>query len=145
MPVSGVIKLADTNVRVAVCADGHTHHARAKEWFNGQADSTCAMCRVTQMALLRHLTNPKIMGVNVQSQIQAWDSYDKLVNDPRVVWLHEPPALEGVFRGLTQAASPAHARWTDAFLAAFALTSQTQLVTFDQGFSGLAGLDLRVL
>jgi toxin-antitoxin system PIN domain toxin len=145
MPVSGVIKLADANVWVAVCADGHTHHAQAREWFNAQPDSTCGMCRLTQMALLRHLTNAKIMGVNVQSQAQAWRSYDLLVNDPRVVWVEEPPGLEATFRRLTQSDSPSHARWTDAFLAAIALASQQQLVTFDQGFGRFAGLDLQVL
>jgi len=39
MPASGVIKPVDTNV-----------------WFEAQNDAICAFCRVTQMALLRHLT-----------------------------------------------------------------------------------------
>jgi hypothetical protein len=36
------------------------------------------------MALLRHLTNAKIMGRFVQSQQDAWKHYDRLANDPRV-------------------------------------------------------------
>ena len=64
MPASGVIKLVDANVWLAVAFSGHVHHAPAKTWFEGQNDATCAFCRVTQMALLRHLTNSKIMGLS---------------------------------------------------------------------------------
>ncbi|MBI4323888.1 MAG: PIN domain-containing protein [Chloroflexi bacterium] len=144
MPAFG-IKLADANVWLAFAADGHTHHAQAREWLNAQADESCAVCRVTQMALLRHLTNSKIMGENVQTQVQAWQTYDKLASDARVVYLEEPAALAAVFRSFTQEVFPAHERWSDAYLAAFAVVSHSQLVTFDHGFRRFAGLDLLVL
>ena len=145
MPASGAIKLVDANVWLAISADGHTHHAKAKDWFNTQAEQDCAMCRVAQMALPRHLTNSKIMGVNVQTQAEAWQTHDKLANDPRVIFLNEPAMMDTAFRGFTQATSPSHGVWTDAYLAAFAVSSQAQLVTFDQGFGRYAGLDLLVL
>ena len=138
MPASGAIKLA-------VAFSDHAHHAKAKEWFAVQPDGSCAFCRVTQMALLRHLTNSRIMGRFVQSQQDAWKNYEKLANDPRVVFLHEPATVETAFRGFTQATSPSHGVWTDAYLAAFAVASPAQFVTFDQGFSRFAGLDLLVL
>ena len=97
------------------------------------------------MALLRHLTNSKIMGVNVQTQAEAWQAYDKLANDGRVILLPEPGTLERRLRSLTQASSPSHGLWTDAYLAAFAIESNAQLVTFDRGFGGFSGLDLLVL
>jgi uncharacterized protein len=59
MPASGGIKLADANVWLAVAFSDHGHHATARTWFEAQADDSCAICRVTQMALLRHLTNSK--------------------------------------------------------------------------------------
>lgn len=71
--------------------------------------------------------------------------YDKLLNDPRVRFLDEPPGLETMSRSLTQAFSPSQALWTDAYLAAFVIQTQSQLVTFDQGLSRFAGLDLFVL
>ena len=40
MPASGGIRLVDANVWLAASADGHTHHARAKEWFDAQAPQT---------------------------------------------------------------------------------------------------------
>jgi predicted nucleic acid-binding protein len=67
MKASG-ISLVDANVWLAIALDGHVHHAAALAWFDGQAEGTCAFCRITQLAFLRHLTNPKIMGAaNVRS------------------------------------------------------------------------------
>jgi len=71
MPVSGVTKLVDVNVWLAISVDGHTHHRQAAHWFQAQSEVSCAFCRVTQLAILRHLTNSKIMGVNTQTQREA--------------------------------------------------------------------------
>jgi toxin-antitoxin system PIN domain toxin len=142
MPVSGVIKLVDANVWLALAFSDHLHHARAKEWFDAQVEDSCAFCRVTQMALLRHLTNAKVMGTFVQSQRQAWENFDKLTADPRVCFADEPAGLMEKFREFTRSDTPAHALWTDAYLAAFACGRGAQMVTFDQGFKRFAGLAL---
>jgi predicted nucleic acid-binding protein len=97
------------------------------------------------MALLRHLTNSKIMGKFVQSQQEAWRAYDALTADPRVVFLFEPPTIDAEFRNLSQSSSPSHQRWTDAYLAAAAKLIAAQLVTFDCGFTNFAGLDVALL
>ncbi|NJM54812.1 MAG: PIN domain-containing protein [Verrucomicrobiae bacterium] len=144
MPASG-IKLADANVWLAAVFTDHQHHTAARQWFETQPDRTVAFCRVTQMALLRHLTNTRIMGAFVLSQQEAWSTYQRLVNDARVIFLPEPAALEMTFRGLSQATTPSQEHWTDAFLAAFAIQSAAQLVTFDHGFTRFAGLDLHRL
>ena len=73
------------------------------------------------MALLRHLTNTKIMGEFVQSQLGAWRLYDTLLRDPRVSFVEEPDDLETVFRGHTQVETPSHRKWTDAYLASLAI------------------------
>lgn len=98
MPAPGAIKLADANVWLTLSVGGHVHHAKAKAWFDSQLDRSCAFCRITQMALLRHLTNRSIMGQAVQSQWDAWNVYDRLVRDPRVLFVEEPPGVETVFR-----------------------------------------------
>jgi toxin-antitoxin system PIN domain toxin len=144
MAASG-IKLADANVWLALAFSDHIHHESARRWFEAQPESTCAFCRLTQLALLRHLTNAKIMGNLVQSQQQAWNAYDALCADPRVVFLHEPLAVEVEFRGLTQSSHPSHQRWTDAYLAALAKVTSAQLVTFDNGFKGFPRLDFELL
>lgn len=145
MPASGGAKLADANVWLALTFSDHVHHGAAQKWFDAQADGSCAFCRVTQLALLRNLTNSTIMGRFVQSQRDAWNAFDRLMNDPRVQYLEEPASLEVAFRLLTQSTSPSHAVWTDAYLAAFARKSQAQLVTFDSGFRRFGGLDVDVL
>jgi toxin-antitoxin system PIN domain toxin len=144
MAASG-IKVADANVWLAIAFSDHVHHRSARDRFEAQTDGTCAFCRLTQMALLRHLTNAKIMGKYVQSQQQAWQTYDRLSGDPRVLLLEEPAGIEIEFRGLSQSSSPSHLRWTDAYMAAMAKLSAAQFVTFDQGFSRFAGVDLLVL
>src|SRR5580704_19292674 len=108
MPVSG-ISLVDANVWLALAVDAHIHHAAAVNWFDAQAAGRCAFCRITQLALLRHLTNVKIMGAaNVQTQVEAWQAFDALAADPRAVYLDEPPGLTAVFKSLTQVPRPAH-------------------------------------
>jgi uncharacterized protein len=145
MPVSGGIKLVDANVWLALTFSDHVFHSLTKTWFDSQSEGSCAFCRITQMALLRHLTNVKIMGQFVQNQMQAWKNYDLLAGDSRVVFLNEPPRLESELRSLTQSASSSHAVWTDAYLAAFAVASQCQLVTCDRGFQRFGTLNLLVL
>ena len=81
----------------------------------------------------------------MQSQQGAWRTFDCLSQDPRTVFLSEPPGLDTAFRSLANSASPSHSLWTDAFLAALAIERHARLVTFDQGYRRFAGLDLLVL
>ena len=145
MKVSG-ISLVDANTWLAIAVDAHVHHAAAMGWFDGQPERTCAFCRITQLALLRHLTNPKIMGAaNVQTQVEAWRVFEGLAADPRVVYLEEPPGLTSIFKALTQTPRPAQKRWTDAFLAGFAMGLGLEVVTFDADFMSLPGVQARLL
>ena len=144
MPASG-IKLLDANIWLALAFGDHQHHAKAAQWFSMQTEGSCAFCRITQLALLRHLTNSKIMGKFVQGQRAAWQSYDAFLNDPRVSFLHESSAVDALFRSFSSSESPSHAQWTDAYLAAFAAVENLQLVTFEKTFPISAGLDLFVL
>lgn len=100
MPVSGALKLIDANVWLALSFSDHAHHEKATKWFEAQSEGACAFCRITQLALLRHLTNVKIMGAFVQSQQDAWKNLDNLMADPRIVFLAEPAGVEPAFRPL---------------------------------------------
>ncbi len=144
MPASGV-NLLDANVWLAIVFSNHVFHAKARDWFNEQPDESCAFCRITQMALLRHLTNSKIMGTAAQTQRAAWKTYDLLVRDPRVCFVAEPSVIETVFRAHTAQAVAAHDRWTDAYLAALTMTAGLKMVTFDKGFQRYPDLNLELL
>jgi uncharacterized protein len=145
MQVPGT-SLLDVNVWLGLAVSAHAHHEAAKNWFDGEVPRQCAFCRLTQLALLRHLTNGKIMGMgNVQTQEQAWSVYEALAADPRVIYLEEPSGLTAAFKSHTQAAEPAQKRWTDAFLAAFAECHHIQLVTFGSDFKRFSGLSVHLL
>lgn len=145
MPAFGETKLVDANVWLAIAFSDHAHHVVARDWFDRQANGTCAFCRITQMALLRHLTNSAIMGQFVLSQRAAWQNFDRLLADPRVVFLSEPPAVEPQFRAFAQSEFSSNERWTDAYLAGFASVIGAGFVTFDQGFKRFGLNNLGVL
>lgn len=64
--------LLDANLWLALAHEAHTHHDRAERYWEMEALPNAAFCRVTQMALLRHLTNPTIMSEEVLTPTEAW-------------------------------------------------------------------------
>jgi len=53
--------LLDANLWLALAHEGHPHHGRTRRYWNGESLPVAAMCRVTQMAFLRLVTNKTIM------------------------------------------------------------------------------------
>ena len=129
----------DINVWVALTHGGHLHHLVARDWFDSlEADVRFCFCRFTQLGLLRLLTAEAVMGDDVMHQPEAWSVYDCWLEDDRVSFLEEPSGLERRFRALTRMKQAAPKAWADAYLSAFAETSQLTLVTFDLAFRGRA-------
>jgi predicted nucleic acid-binding protein len=93
-------------------------------------------CRFTQLGLLRLLTAEAVMGDEAMNQPEAWRIYDRWLADDRVIFLEESMPIERRFRALTRLKHAAPKAWADAYLAAFAETSQLTLVTFDRAFRG---------
>src|SRR5207245_5660447 len=77
------------------------------------------------------------MHKDIQSQKQAWVTYDRLMESENVAFLTEPDAaqLEFTLRRLSSSALASSQQWPDAYLAAFANTSALTLVTFDRALS----------
>jgi toxin-antitoxin system PIN domain toxin len=122
---------------VALTHGGHVHHLVASDWFESlEPDVRFSFCRFTQLGLLRLLTAEVVMGDEVMRQPEAWATYDRWLEDDRVNFLEEPSGLERRFRMLTRLKQAAPKAWADAYLAAFAETSQLTLVTFDRAFRG---------
>jgi predicted nucleic acid-binding protein len=78
------------------------------------------------------------MGQEVMTQREAWQVYDRWLDDPRVTFLDEPAGLEGAFREFSRKRIPAPKEWADSYLLAFAEVSGLRLVTFDQVFRSRA-------
>jgi uncharacterized protein len=127
----------DINVWVALTYEGHVHHIVARTWFASLAGSgRLFYCRFTQLGLLRLLTAEVVMGQDeVMSQEQAWDAYDRWLQDERIGFLDEPAEIEAPFRAMTRSRQSAPKDWADSYLAAFAQAAQLTLVTFDRALS----------
>ena len=106
-------------------------HPVAADWFGIETDDI-VLCRVTQMGLLRLLSNPAVMGNDAIDRSQAWRTYDQLWADERVLWADEPAELHAVWRAISARDDQSHKLWTDDYLAAFAQASDATLTTLDR-------------
>jgi toxin-antitoxin system PIN domain toxin len=130
---------------LALVAEAHIHHNRARAYWETQAASHLAFCRITQLPFLRHLTNKTIMGGHVLSPAAAWRKHAEFLALPEVQFLTEPAGLEEQLGHFCNLGRMSPNLWTDAYLASFAKCAGIRLVTFDQAFSQFHGLDLLVL
>jgi toxin-antitoxin system PIN domain toxin len=137
--------LLDANVWLALAAEAHTHHRRAEAYWQNQAAPLAAFCRVTQLAFLRHLTNKSVMGSQALAPGAAWKKCAEFLALPEVELIAEPAGLDAQLGKFCDLARSSPNLWTDAYLAAFAACAGLRLVSFDQGFSKFAGLDLLIL
>jgi predicted nucleic acid-binding protein len=77
--------LRDINAWLAIAVDSHEHHPLAAQWFLAAAHQSCCSCRLTQLGFLRLLSTPQVMKEEVRTLVAAWQAYDDLFHDPRVV------------------------------------------------------------
>lgn len=132
--------LLDASVWLPLSAPDHVHHARALRYWDEEAAQDLAFCRVTALALLRHLTNPRIMGESVLEGKAAWSAITTWLAVPGVLMLAEPPGLDDLLGHWSAEMDLRAGLWTDAYLAAFAAASGCRLVAFDGDFRRFPGL-----
>jgi toxin-antitoxin system PIN domain toxin len=137
--------LVDLNVILAILAWKHDHHARALAWFDRLAAGRTGLCRIVQLGVVRLLGNPSVLGKDAISAEHAWAVVGELLEDERLDFLAEPEGLDRALAPLLNYAGPTGKLVTDAYLAAFAIASKRQLVTFDRGFTQFRGLDVELL
>lgn len=132
--------LLDASVWLPLSVPDHVHHARALRYWQEEADDEIAFCRITALALLRHLTNPRIVGPVALDAAGAWRALKALLSQPDVCMLAEPAALDEWLERWSATCNPRGGDWTDAYLAAFAAAGEHRLVAFDGDFRRYAGL-----
>ncbi len=137
--------LPDVNVWFAMTFDSHIHHPSAKTWFDGLTNELLCFCRLTQQGFLRLATNPRIARTHVLTLTEAWQKYDTYLNDPRISLANEPANIESPWRGFTHGSTFSPNVWNDAYLAAFSVAGNYELVTFDKGFARYPGLTYTLL
>src|SRR5258708_269723 len=145
MPKSTTSFLVDINVWLAIAYDLHVHHDLAVHWFESIDAEQAVFCRLTQLGLLRLLTNSKVMGADVMGQSRAWQVFDKFLSDVRVRFLAEPEQMDPVFRRLTRSHRPATNAWADAYLGAIAEVSGLGVVSMDRVVANMTGVEAVIL
>ena len=136
-----MVDLLDASVWVPLSAPDHVHHARARQYWQSEASEDVAFCRVTALALLRHLTNPRIMQHAVLTGGEAWEAYERWLALPEILFLADPSGLDEQLGQLSRSIPIDAALWTDAYLAAFALAGGCRLVAFDADFHRFPNLN----
>ena len=121
-------RLLDGNALVALCLDGHEHHALVRAWFE-EHDDQIATCSVTQGTLLRlHMR-----FAEDQSAAAAWQTLQLLCANPRhELWLADHSYLDVQYKYLQ---GPKQV--TDAWLAELARRRGGLLSTLDGALTSL--------
>jgi toxin-antitoxin system PIN domain toxin len=131
----------DLNVWLGLSVVAHTHGSAAWNWLGClSASDKLVFSRYSQLGFLRLLTNQAVMGSQVLTLGEAWQVYDRWLEDPRVGFYLEPRGVDATFRKLTRSVAPLPASKAigDCWLLAFAADIHATLVTFDRALYGLA-------
>ena len=72
------------------------------------------------------------MGRDTKSMAEAWNLWDRVWADDRVIFLPEPEEIEREFRARSRLSSRSPKVWAAAYLLAFASVAGLKLITFDQ-------------
>lgn len=144
--------LPDTNFWIALTLDTHPGHSLAVAWHTSAPLSRGSLlfCRHTELSFLRLTTQESTMlafGKKPFSNTEASRFLVAVQADPTVTSVSEIPGTKELWLKLAAAGVSSPKVWMDAYLAAFAIQSGGELVTFDKGFRKFekAGLLLRLL
>jgi uncharacterized protein len=128
--------LPDVNVLLALVWPRHESHAAAHGWFAKSGQHAWATNVLTQLGVLRLLTNPTL----TQGAVSAATALDVLgeatSHAGHELWPLDREMLSGL--GLMAARVRGHQQWTDALLLWQAKERDGVFVTFDSGVKELA-------
>lgn len=131
----------DVNVWVALSVVDHAHSEVAWNWLRSlPPDARLVFSRITQIGLLRLLSNASVTGKQPLTLREAWGVYDQWLEDPRVEFYPEPRDVDAAFREATKPfdSKSASKAVGDCWLLAFAAGTGATLVTFDRALLELA-------
>ena len=145
-------RLLDINMWIALTLETHPQHKSARQWYEKELllHWELVFCRPTEMGFLRLITQEKVMNRCSAAAMTNSEAVKFLANvyDDRVVSrADEPPATRALWLELADHFQAAPNLWMDAYLAAFAIALDAQMVTFDRGFDSFVrhGLNLALL
>jgi uncharacterized protein len=139
--------LVDVNVLVPVLLPQHPAYGAAHAWLMGRpAEAPACWAVPTQLGVLRLLSQPRVMGDAALTPERALQTWDNLVRAAGLQAITStPPAHTQHLRKLVAGRAISANLWTDAWLAAMALSLDSEMVSFDRGFRSFEGLHLTLL
>lgn len=144
--------LPDTNFWIALTLDSHPGHVLATAWHAAAplGRGSLMFCRHTELSFLRLTTQESTMlafGRKPFSNSDATGFLASVQADPVVSAKAEESGTRELWLKLAASGVPSPKVWMDAYLAAFAIQQDAEVVTFDKGFRRFekAGLILRLL
>ena len=132
----------DVNVWVALTAEDHALHHRADVYWHSEADRSLRFCRTTALGLVRVTSHKLTFGGEPMAPHEAWENYLRWRARPEVELVPEPAGIEQVISSWCRDGLATPRNWTDLYLAAFAVSAELRLVTFDRDFRNFPGLKL---
>lgn len=139
--MQGPIDLPDINIWLAVCLPDHPHHRRARAYWDEESGHELAFCRITSLGFLRLATHRAVTGDPPLTVAEAWRTYNEFRSLPEVIFVVEPEGCEQQLAAWATAGDLPPRLWTDAYLAAFALSGGLRLISFDRDFQRFRGLE----
>jgi len=133
--------LPDVNVLLALLWPRHQSHAAAHAWFAKSGQHAWATNALTQLGVLRLLTNPAVTQGAVSAVTALAVLSEATTHAAHEFW----PLDREIAAGLKPLAAKVtgHQQWTDALLLWQAMERDGVLVTFDAGVKDLARGELR--
>ena len=133
--------LLDVNVLLALVWPRHESYAAAHAWFDKSGQQAWATNVLTQLGVLRLLTNPSVTQTAVTA-FAAWDLIrENTTHSGHEFWPLDRQMTEGL--ELMASRVRGHQQWTDALLLWQAKEKGGVFVTFDSGVKELATGKLR--
>ena len=133
--------LPDVNVLLALVWPRHAFHVAAHAWFARSGKQAWATNVLTQLGVLRLLTNPAVTE-GVVSAETAWSVLSEATSHPgHEFWPLDRATPAGI--ELMVARVRGHRQWTDALLLWHAMKHEAVFVTFDSGVKELVKGNLK--
>ena len=133
--------LPDINVWRTSGIAVHPRHQRARRWWHANMPGKAVFCRTTARGLTRLFTNPTVMAGSPLSTAKSWSAYQSFLILPEVSLVIEQPGIDAQRNALINRDVVTPKLRTDTCLAAFALSSRLQRVSFDNNLGRFPRLD----
>jgi toxin-antitoxin system PIN domain toxin len=135
------VTLADVNVLVAAFREGHPHHLASAAWLQTRlgSDAPFGLCERVLEGFLRVVTHPQIF--DAPDSIESAIEYVEDLTDRENCVIITPGARQwSIFLRLAADAGATGNAVSDSWLAALAIESGSEWITWDKGFARYPGL-----